>query len=163
VAKRLVSPESISSEQVAGPIIILGTEGVTVQFAKCCYPIPEDAIVGMIKKDYGLVIHTYDCTNITNGAKNSENYLDVTWGKDIARIFEVGIKITVVNKQGVLARVAAEIARAESNINDIAMDSEEDYTQMRFILQVNNRQHLAQIIRGLRQVKEVARISRIRG
>ena len=163
VAKRLTAPESISSEQTAGPITILGTEGVTVQFAKCCRPIPGDAIVGMIKKDYGLIIHTHDCTNITDRQKNSENYLDVAWGKDITRTFEADIKVAAVNKQGVLARVAAEIAKAESNIDDIAMESELDYTQMRFILQVNNRQHLAQIMRGLRQIKEVAKISRTKG
>jgi GTP pyrophosphokinase len=164
VAKRLASPmESISSEQVASPITILGTEGLTVQFAKCCHPIPGDAIVGLIKKDHGLIIHTHDCAIITNSQKSSENYLDVAWGKDISRTFEASIKVTAANKQGVLARVAAEIAKAESNIDDIAMEAGEDYTQMRFILQVNNRRHLAQIIRSLRQIREVARISRIKG
>src|SRR4030065_680547 len=94
VAKRLTSPmESISSEQTAGPITILGTEGLTVQFAKCCRPIPGDAIVGLIKKDYGLVIHTHDCANITNSQKSSENCLDVAWGKDITRTFEASIKV----------------------------------------------------------------------
>lgn len=164
VAKRLTLPlESVSSEQIAGPITILGTEGLTVQFAKCCHPIPGDVIVGMIKKDHGLIIHTHDCVIIANSQKNSENYLDVAWGKDITRTFEASIKVTVVNKQGVLARVAAEIAKAESNIDDIAMDSDGDYTQMRFILQVNNRQHLAKILRSLRRIKDVAKIVRIKG
>ncbi|MBP6057337.1 MAG: bifunctional (p)ppGpp synthetase/guanosine-3',5'-bis(diphosphate) 3'-pyrophosphohydrolase [Nitrosomonas sp.] len=163
VAKRLTLPlESVSSEQAAGPITILGTEGLTVQFAKCCRPIPGDAIVGMIKKDYGLVIHTYDCAIIANSQKSSENYLDVAWGKDIPRTFEASIKVTAVNKQGVLARVAAEMAKAESNIDDIEMESDGDYTQMRFILQVNNRQHLAQILRSLRHIKEIVKISRIK-
>lgn len=164
VAKRLTVPvESISSEQTAGPITIMGTEGLTVQFAKCCRPIPGDAIVGLIKKDYGLIIHTHDCTNIIHSQKNAENYLDVAWGKDITRAFEASIKVTAANKQGVLARVAAEIAKAESNIDDIAMENEGDYMQMHFILQVNNRHHLAQILRGLRQIKEIAKITRIKG
>ena len=164
VAKRLVSPvESISPEQKAGPITILGTEGITVQFAKCCRPIPGDAIIGVIKKDSGLTIHTHDCTNITSSQKNPENYLDVTWGKDITRTFEATIKVTTLNKQGVLARVAAVIAKAESNIDDIAMQSEDDFMHMRFILQVNNRHHLAQVMRGLRHLREVAKISRIKG
>lgn len=163
VAKRLTAPiESISNEQAAGPITILGTEGLTVQFAKCCRPIPGDAIVGLIKKDYGLVIHVHDCSVISGSHKNAENYLDVAWGKEITRTFEACIKVTVINKQGVLARVAAEIAKAESNIDDIAMESDGDYTQMRFILQVDNRQHLAQILRGLRHIKEIAKISRVK-
>jgi len=163
VAKRLTMPlESESSEQTAGPITILGTEGLTVQFAKCCRPIPGDVIMGIIKKDHGLVIHAHDCAVIANSQKSSENYLDVAWGKDVARTFEANIKVTAANKQGVLARVAAEIAKAESNIDDIAMESDGDYTQMHFILQVNSRHHLAQILRSLRRIKDVARIIRIK-
>lgn len=164
VAKRLASPaESISPAQKAGPITILGTEGITVQFAKCCRPIPGDAILGVIKKDSGLIIHTHDCGNVTSNQKNPENYLDVTWGKDITRTFEAAIKVTTANKQGVLARVAAEIAKAESNIDDIAMESEDDFMHMRFILQVNNRHHLARVMRSLRHLREVAKISRTKG
>lgn len=70
VAKRLASPESISNQQSAGPITILGTEGVTVQFAKCCRPIPGDTIVGIFKKDSGLIIHTFDCNYVTSSQKN---------------------------------------------------------------------------------------------
>lgn len=164
VAKRLASPlESISSEQTAGPITILGTEGLTVQFAKCCRPIPGDAIIGVIKKDSGLIIHTHNCTNVSSSQKNSENYLDVAWGKDITRTFEASLKVTTVNKQGVLARVAAEIAKAESNIDDISMENENDFMHMRFILQINNRSHLAQVILGLRHLKEVVQIHRTKG
>ncbi|WP_374565190.1 bifunctional (p)ppGpp synthetase/guanosine-3',5'-bis(diphosphate) 3'-pyrophosphohydrolase [Nitrosomonas sp.] len=160
VAKRLASPESISNQQSAGPITILGTEGVTVQFAKCCRPIPGDTIVGIFKKDSGLIIHTFDCNYVTSSQKNSDNFMDVTWGKDISKTFEASIKVTTANKQGVLAHVAAEIAKADSNIDDIAMESEGDYMHMRFIIQVNNRHHLAQVMRSLRRLKEVVRINR---
>ncbi|SEG05695.1 RelA/SpoT family protein [Nitrosomonas ureae] len=162
VAKRLTTPaESISHEQTAIPITIMGTEGLVVQFAKCCRPIPGDAIVGIIKKDSGLIIHMLNCSNISHNAKSQENCLNVTWGKDITRTFEAAIKIIAVNKQGVLARVAAEIAKADSNIDDIVMESENDYMHMRFVLQVNNRLHLSQVIRGLRHLREISTISRI--
>jgi len=162
VAKRLTTPtESVSHEQAATPITIMGTEGLAVQFAKCCRPIPGDAIVGIIKKDSGLIIHMLNCSNISHSAKSQENCLNVTWGKDITRTFEAAIKIIAVNKQGVLARVAAEIAKADSNIDDIVMESENDYMHMRFVLQVNNRLHLSQVIRGLRHLREISTISRI--
>ncbi|MCW5607025.1 MAG: bifunctional (p)ppGpp synthetase/guanosine-3',5'-bis(diphosphate) 3'-pyrophosphohydrolase [Nitrosomonas sp.] len=163
VAKRLVSPlESQESKLVASePITILGTEGLTVQFAKCCHPIPGDIIVGLIKKEHGLVIHVHNCLVIAQNKRNAENYLDVAWGKDITRTFEVKLKIVAANRHGVLARIAAAIAKTKSNIDDVAMESEKDYTTMGFILQVRNRHHLAQVIRGLRRIKEVARIVRI--
>ncbi|SEQ89308.1 GTP pyrophosphokinase [Nitrosomonas sp. Nm51] len=162
IAKRLLSPlESVNSERLSSdPITILGTEGLTVQFARCCHPIPGDVIVGLIKKDHGLVIHTHTCPIIAQAQKNPENYLDVTWGRHITRTFEVKIKIVAANKHGVLARIAAAIAKTESNIDDIAMESEKDYTAMGFILQVKNRYHLAQVMRNLRRIKEVAKIIR---
>lgn len=163
IAKRLASPlESPESKHVSSePITILGTEGLTVQFAKCCHPIPGDIIVGLIKKEQGLVIHVHNCLVIAQNRKNAENYLDVAWGKDIARAFEVKLRIVAVNRHGVLARIAAAIAKTESNIDDVDMESEKDYTAMSFILQVRNRYHLAQVIRNLRRIKEVARITRI--
>ena len=163
IAKRLASPlESPESRHVSSePITILGTEGLTVQFAKCCHPIPGDIIVGLIKKEHGLVIHVHNCPVIAQNKKNAENYLDVAWGKDITRAFEVKLRIVAVNRHGVLARIAAAIAKTESNIDDVDMESEKDYTAMSFILQVRNRYHLAQVIRNLRRIKEIARITRI--
>ncbi|SFL05242.1 GTP pyrophosphokinase [Nitrosomonas aestuarii] len=163
IAKRLISPlESVKSEQVSSdPITILGTEGLTVQFAKCCHPIPGDVIVGLIKKEHGLIIHAHNCQTITQSQKHSENYLDVAWGKDITRTFEVKIKVIAANKHGVLARIAAAIAKTESNIDDVAMESEKDYTAMSFILQIRNRHHLAQVMRDLRRIKDVAKITRV--
>ncbi len=165
VAKRLAFPaESFAQERVASdPITIMGTEGLAVQFAKCCHPIPGDIIVGQFKKDQGLVIHTHDCSIITHSKKTLDNCLDVTWGKDIARTFEVNIKVIAANKHGVLARIASVIAKVESNIDDVGMEAEDDYTAMRFILQVKNRFHLAQVMRGLRHIKDVVKIIRTRG
>jgi GTP diphosphokinase / guanosine-3',5'-bis(diphosphate) 3'-diphosphatase len=165
IAKRLASPgESIPSESGAsGSITILGTEGLTVQFAKCCHPIPGDDIVGFIKKDQGLVIHLHDCPAVTKSHKNPDNWLDVTWGKNISVTFKVNLKISALNKHGVLARVAAEIAKGGSNIDDVIMESEKDYTAMHFILQVKDRFQLAQIMRGLRRIPEVTKIYRVKG
>lgn len=165
VAKRLASPaESIASEKgTKKSITILGTEGITVQFAKCCHPIPGDPIVGLIKKEQGLIIHLHDCPIVTKSNKNPESWLDVTWGENIATTFKVSLKITALNKHGVLARVAAEIAKGDSNIDDVNMESEKDYTTMHFILQVRNRFQLAQIMRSLRRIPEVTKISRVKG
>lgn len=165
IARRLVLPgESASGTNGAGDVItILGTEGMAVQFAKCCRPIPGDPIVGFIKKDQGLVIHMHDCPVASKNQGNSDNWLDVAWGKGITRHFEVSIKMMVANQRGVLARVAAAIAEAGSNIDNVVMEGDGAYTTMNFMLQVRNRYHLAQIMRGLRHIPEVAKISRMKG
>jgi GTP pyrophosphokinase len=165
IARRLASPaEAVSGTTGAGGVItILGSEGMAVQFAKCCRPIPGDSIVGFIKKDQGLVIHTHDCPTITKNRGSSDNWLDVAWGKDITRTFEVSIRLMVANQRGALARVAAAIADAGSNIDNVVMEGDGAYTTMNFMLQVRNRHHLAQVMRSLRRMPEVAKIARVKG
>lgn len=160
IAKRLLTPEeSMADTPSKSSITILGTEGMAVKFAKCCFPIPGDGIVGLIKKDHGLIIHTQDCPIALQGSKQ-DNQLDVEWGLEIERTFPVGIAMAVVNRKGVLARVAAEIAKAGSNIDDIHLDSDDDYTVMHFVIQTRDRKHLAQIFRELKHIEEVVKIGR---
>jgi GTP pyrophosphokinase len=135
---------------------------MAIQFARCCRPIPGDPVIAFIKKDQGLVIHVDDCPTVAKNKGSSDNWLDVAWGKDIDRQFEVGIKLMVANQRGALARVASAIADADSNIDNVAMEGDGAYTTMNFVLQVRNRHHLAQVIRSLRRIPEVAKISRVK-
>lgn len=144
----------------AGVITIFGNEGMSVQFAKCCRPIPGDPIIGAIKSGQGLIIHTHDCSALRKGRTGSEDWVDVVWDKNINKLFEVSIKLIVANQRGVLAKIASSIADAESNIENVHFNNEGDYTAIYFTLQVNNRQHLANLIRNLRTIPEVIRISR---
>jgi GTP pyrophosphokinase len=148
-----------------GSVVIRGSEGMAVQFARCCKPIPGDPIIGMISKGQGMVIHTHDCPVIAKTRPDPERLLDVEWDADTKKLFEVSIKLVAANQRGVLAQVAAEIAEAGSNIENVAVDPEDGgaYTGMHFTLQVSNRLHLARIMRGLRRIPEVIRISRVKG
>ena len=146
----------------SGVVTILGTEGMAVQFAKCCHPIPGDPIVGVIKSGQGLVVHTHDCPSLRKGRGGMDKWLDVTWDKNIIRPFEASIKLIVANQRGVLAKVAAAIADAESNIENVHFTNEGDYTALYFTLQVGNRQHLAKVMRGLHGIPEVIRITRVK-
>ena len=167
VARQLLSLGEAGSNEVAltGSVVIRGSEGIAVQFARCCKPIPGDPIVGVISKGQGMVIHTHDCMVIAKARYEPERMLDVAWDPETRKSFDVSIKLVVANRRGVLAKVAAEIAEAGSNIQNVAVDPEDgsDYTDMLFTLQVGNRLHLAQIVRSLRRIPEVARINRIKG
>ncbi|MEQ1584152.1 MAG: bifunctional (p)ppGpp synthetase/guanosine-3',5'-bis(diphosphate) 3'-pyrophosphohydrolase [Candidatus Nitrotoga sp.] len=145
-----------------GLITILGTEGMAVQFAKCCRPIPGDPIIGIIKKGQGLVVHIHDCPVLCKGRGGMDKWLDVAWDRHINRPFEVSIKLIVANQRGVLAKAAAAIANAESNIENVHFTNEGNYTTLYFTLQVSNRIHLANVMRGLRGIPEVIRITRIK-
>jgi GTP pyrophosphokinase len=161
VARQLAcNGEPVSGEIVANPVItILGTEGMAVQFATCCRPIPGDPIIGVIKSGQGLVVHTHDCPLLRKG--HSGQWLDVVWDKHITRTFAVNLKLLVANQRGVLAKVAAAIAEAESNIENVSFANEGEYTALHFTLEVNNRLHLATIMRSMRMIPEVIRIFRV--
>ena len=163
VAKQLASiGDTISSDTLGNAVVtIQGTEGMAVQFAKCCRPIPGDPIIGIIKSGQGLVVHTHDCPTLRKG-RGSDQWLDVVWDKNISRTFDVSIKLIVANKRGVLAKVAAAIADADSNIENVNFSNEGEYTATYFTLQVNNRLHLANIMRNLRKIPEVVRIARLK-
>jgi guanosine-3',5'-bis(diphosphate) 3'-pyrophosphohydrolase len=142
-------------------ILIHGPEGVAVKLGDCCRPIPGDPIVGLIRKGQGLVVHTHDCTAIAKLRSERGNWIDVEWEADIADMFEARIRVVAKNVRGVLARLAAGIAEADSNIVNISMDDDSgEATTLFFTLQVSDRVHLARILRSLRRVPEVVRIAR---
>ncbi|MEQ1590540.1 MAG: bifunctional (p)ppGpp synthetase/guanosine-3',5'-bis(diphosphate) 3'-pyrophosphohydrolase [Gallionella sp.] len=163
VARQLANVgEAVSAEVAAHSVItIQGTEGMAVQFAPCCRPIPGDPIIGVIKSGQGLVVHTHDCPTLHKG-RSGEQWLDVAWDKNINRPFDVSIKLLVANQRGVLAKISAAIAEAEANIENINFSHEGEYTGLHFMLEVNNRLHLASIMRNLRKIPEVMRIIRVK-
>jgi guanosine-3',5'-bis(diphosphate) 3'-pyrophosphohydrolase len=163
VARQLASiSETAANEMTPSPVItIQGTEGMAVQFARCCRPIPGDPIVGVIKNGQGLLVHTHDCPTLRRGRSGSEQWLDVAWDKNINRPFDVNIKLLVADRRGVLAKVSAAIAEAEANIENISFTHEGEYSGLHFTLEVSNRLHLANM-RGLRGIPEVVRIIRVK-
>jgi (p)ppGpp synthase/HD superfamily hydrolase len=169
VARRLLrrtdSAELRQSTRPTASVVIRGTEGTAIQLASCCRPIPGDAIAGSMKKGQGLVVHVSDCRHIQRSRSTEpEQWIDVEWASDTTRLFQCAILATVTNQRGVLAKVAAEIAEAGSNIDSISTDEDRSsvYATMRFVLEVGNRSHLARVMRALRRLPEVMKLARVR-
>ncbi|MCL2523218.1 MAG: bifunctional (p)ppGpp synthetase/guanosine-3',5'-bis(diphosphate) 3'-pyrophosphohydrolase [Betaproteobacteria bacterium] len=166
IARRLLAREDLAPGRPGNmTLAIHGSEGMAIQLARCCQPIPGDLIVGSIKKGSGLVVHTHDCPTIRKSrAVEPHKWIDVEWEPEEGKLFDVRIKVEVKNTRGVLAQVAAAIARAGSNIENVSMevDSEHLFTQLRFTIQVAHRNHLASVMRGMRHIPEVNRIARER-
>ena len=165
VARRLLSLSDMPAveRREVGPVMIRGSEGMAVQFAQCCHPIPGDPIIGVINKGQGMLVHTHDCPAIVKTRADPDKVFDVEWAPETKKLFNVNIRLVARNERGVLAKVAAEIAGSDSNIDNVtvAPDSGDQYATMNFTLQVANRVHLAKIMRSLRSIPEVARITRV--
>jgi len=148
----------------AAPVVIRGTEGMAVQMANCCCPIPGDAIVGHMRRDQGLAVHQADCANAQRARRaDPERWIDLQWADETSGTFAVNIDIGAQNQRGVLGRIAVAIAEADSNILNVHIDDEEaDVVVIHFKIQVRDRQHLARVVRALRRIKQVSRLLRVR-
>lgn len=166
VARQLLLHDGDSStpSKSVAPMLIRGAEGVAVKLGKCCSPIPGDPIIAQIKKDRGLIIHTHDCSQVRFYREDPDKWVDVAWATEPDKLFEVGIKIVVANQRGVLAKVASAIANEGSDIDNVRMEEEAgSYTSLFFTVSVQNRLHLARLMRALRSLHEVVRIQRLKG
>jgi len=160
-ARFLIGLNNDDAPPEAASLVIAGTEGVVVGYANCCRPIPGDDVMGYLSSGRGVVIHRNSCGNLINFRKQPEKWISVSWEEDIDRDFSSQIQVEALNKTGLLAEVAAMIADSDSNIEQVAViDRHEDGTILTFLLQVKDRIHLARIMRNIKRMPNVLRVSR---
>jgi len=148
-----------------GVVFIDGTQEGTVRLATCCRPIPGDPITGYLGKGEGLLVHTAEChTGRRLFERDSERWMHVEWAEAPVRTFETGLLVMVVNSKGALAQVATAVSRAEADITHIDMGHEKgmESAELRLLVSVRDRAHLADVMRGLRRTAVVMKVSRVR-
>jgi (p)ppGpp synthase/HD superfamily hydrolase len=146
---------------VPTPITIAGTEGLVVSYSRCCHPLPGDEIMGYLSAGRGVVIHRNVCGNLSEYRKQPHKWIAINWQSPIEREFSSEIKVEVANQPGVLAEVAAKIGEASSNIEQVSVDERhEDTAELLFLILVRDRVHLAQVIRNIRSMQSVKRVTR---
>lgn len=166
VARRLLGEfdEDSAVDQVlpARPkAFIVGSEGMLTTFAKCCRPIPGDAIAASASPGKGLNVHRTECRNIRGWEKEPGKYFPVRWDKTGDKQFLCDIRVFIVNKQGMLAKLTTVIASLDSNIQDLATDDRDtgDYV-IKITLSVRDRIHLANVMRKIRVTPDVLKVYR---
>jgi (p)ppGpp synthase/HD superfamily hydrolase len=143
------------------PLAILGTEGMVVSYARCCYPLPGDAVMGYLTAGRGLVIHRDRCKNLEEFRHQPEKWISVEWKPELDRDFAAEIRVEVSNRLGVLAAVAAKIADSETNIEHVSVvERDGDVSTLVFLLQIKDRRQLARVMRGVKGMSEVFRVTR---
>ncbi|HVT62564.1 MAG TPA: bifunctional GTP diphosphokinase/guanosine-3',5'-bis pyrophosphate 3'-pyrophosphohydrolase [Legionellaceae bacterium] len=163
IAKRLVvnQDNELDITTKLKPLAIKGTEGMVVDFAKCCQPIPGDGIVGRFQQGRGILVHTSDCAAIKKYRGNPEQFVSMRWDEQVNGEFWVDITVDVSNQRGILAKLTSLIAEADSNIGNIIVDSRDGrHHSLTFAVSVANRTHLARVMRRLRSNKFVLRLYR---
>ena len=168
IARRLVpdadsEPAKLSQNGDTRPLAIKGSEGLLTSYAKCCRPIPGDPIIGHISKGRGMVIHHETCNNVSEIRDNPEKSVFLTWDDDLNGEFYTALKIIVEAETGIIANIASAVSEADAAIDRINREERDAKTSV-IVLEVGvrDRQHLANVVRHIRRIKSVMKISRIR-
>ncbi len=157
-------PASASASPKSGSLSLRGVEGVAIQYARCCRPIPGDAIVGQFRKGQGLIVHLRDCVTLRKQRVETGELIDVEWAPDVQGVFDAGVRVLVADRRGLLADLATSIGNADANIDNVSMERPDgsDVLAMFFSVQVRDRRHLAQVMRAMHRVPDVRRVQRAR-
>jgi len=164
IATTAAADDEMTSAKLT-PIQIHGNEGQGVQLAPCCGPLPGDQIIAGIRVGHGLVVHTAECpVALRARIKEPERWVDVAWDQETAKHLSARFDIIAKNERGVLSRIAAEVAQADSNIIHVTMHDDAMATVvLNLTVQVDSRKHLAQVFRSIRHVPQVKKIIRAKG
>ncbi|MCC9598332.1 bifunctional (p)ppGpp synthetase/guanosine-3',5'-bis(diphosphate) 3'-pyrophosphohydrolase [Rubrivivax sp. JA1055] len=173
LAERGIRPDAVmltmgryasdDSSPTQGVVFVDGSEGASVQMAHCCRPIPGDQIAGYLGRGEGLVVHTSECqVGRRLFERDSERWMRVEWAEEPTRAFPTTVVALVHNGKGVLAQIASAVAAAEADITHLDMDQEPaaETTELRLLVSVRDRVHLAEVLRTLRRAPAVLRVWR---
>jgi RelA/SpoT family (p)ppGpp synthetase len=162
IARRLLPGDEDRPESgPPPPLAIAGTEGLVVSYARCCFPIPFDAIVAYLSSGRGIVVHRGICSNVAAFGKQSDKWIPAVWHKEQQRLFSAGLMIEANNRMGILAQIATKIAAEQSNIVHVNVDSSQgEQSTILFEVQVRDRAHLARLIRAIRGMPDVLKVER---
>lgn len=155
-------PHSNDANGQQQPLAISGTEGLVVNYANCCHPIPGDDIIGFISSGKGLVIHRQSCKNVKHYSNQPEKWLDVDWDAGSTELFAVEIQVETKNQRGALALIASEIANTKTDIDRVrSEDKDETFSLMNFVVLVRNADHLDELLRHLRRIPIIDKAHRV--
>ncbi len=163
VGRRMLASEGEERPSSEGPLAIRGTEGLVLSYAKCCTPIPGDPIVGYLSAGKGMVVHLESCRNIGEVRNNPEKCIQLSWAKDVTGEFNVELRVELEHQRGLIALLAGSVNDADGNIEKISMDERDGrMSVVQLVVSVHDRVHLARVIKKLRALLGVIRITRVR-
>lgn len=169
IAQQLAARSNLSADEEQfqpaqqGTLAIHGSEGMVMNYAKCCHPIPGDPVVGHISSGRGMVIHTDDCNNIMEIRDNPEKCVSLTWDPDVEGEFSVELRVELENQRGIIATLATTITGAEANIEKIStVERDARFSIVNLSLNIKNRVHLARVMKRVRLIKAVTKVTRVK-
>ncbi len=161
VAKTLQPNEEMACHVSHTPITIDASDGILISFARCCRPIPGDPIVGHTSTGKGIVVHRENCKNIKDLRSKKENIIATNWAANAGGEYLTEIRVEIKTDRGIIASLATRIANTGTSIEGIQVDERDaEHSVINLVIAVNNRVHLANIMRKVRTMRSVERVLR---
>ena len=166
VARRLLPDNNKNQHSSKGDdaaLTIHGAEGMVMSFANCCHPIPGDHIVGYISSGKGMVVHLESCNNVAEILDDPKKHQALRWDPGVDGEFPVEIRVEIEHQRGLIATLANAITSCEANIDKIStVDRDAQTSIVNLTVNVRNRIHLAKVMKRVRVIKSVIKVSRIK-
>jgi GTP pyrophosphokinase len=137
-------------------VVVKGETDVWAKLARCCTPVPGDAIVGFVTRGHGVSVHRDDCTNIVSLSSEPERLLEVEWAPTAASVFLVAIQVEALDRSRLLADVTRVLSDAHVNILSASVSTSRDRVALsKFTFEMGDPKHLGHLLRAVRGVEGV--------
>ncbi|MFZ6721225.1 RelA/SpoT family protein [Undibacterium sp. Ji49W] len=143
-------------------VLVVGTEGLMTQLARCCKPAPPDDIVGFVTRGKGISIHRLSCKNFAEMRnKAPERVIQTTWGehgKDT--VYPVDIFVLAQDRQGLLRDISEVFSREKINVIGVNTQSAKSQARMSFTVEIGGTTQLQKALTVLHEVSGVLEVRR---
>lgn len=157
------TPQSLQQRAPTLPLEVGAQKGSLLQYARCCHPIPGDPILGHLSPGKGVVVHLESCRNLSELRSQPEKCTPMTWSSRVHGQFPVELKVEITPERGFIAVLASRITEKDATIEKVSTLDKDAYTSVvDLVIAVRDRIHLADILRRVRGLPAVRRVSRVR-
>ena len=152
--------KKVRKKKIKAGVVVKGLDDILVRYGKCCQPVPGDPITGYITRGFGVTVHRTNCVNALK--MNPERQIDVQWSEEVTQSYPVKVKLTSLDRVGLLADIASSISKNSANILSLNTETQDDNTVDSYItLGIENTAHLKKVMSDLNKIKYVQGVKRV--
>ena len=145
-------------------VTVVGAGDVWVKIAKCCTPVPGDAILGFVTHGKGVSVHRTDCTNAQQLKKQPERLIDVVWAPSTNSLFLVNMQVEALDRAGLLSDITRVLSEQHVNILSASVQTTRDRVALsKFTFEMADPSHLESVMRAVRRIPSVLDAYRVTG
>ncbi len=154
----------VKKQKASSGVIVEGLDSCLVKFARCCNPLPGDAIIGFITRGYGVSIHKRDCINVVSAQSDptqSDRWVNTEWAEKVKETFKSTIDIYSTDRPGIVADISIAVGNMRIPIHALhSKELKDDHASTQVTVSVNDLEQLNNLMSNLKKIPGVVRVQR---